>query len=307
MRKLRNKLLLSILTVALTFIALGTTTFAWFTLGGSATANAFAGTVTTPDGIEFSFDGKEWSNQLDLQDVVNPNLRFIDITSSNGTTFVTKADNGEVVEGQSYFTTTIYVRTTNTATTIKLSKVTFTEEADKISWTPDVDLTYTGTPDDATDPAKTWTKGEDAVTFSAINAVRVSFTDGTNTNVIGIEGAYTNGGAKVNGLAAAYAQEKGYTIDSGLANVTPAILTATISDSNEIAAGSQVTVIAANQFSADAPEVDGFINADGYQYATLTINVWLEGWDADCINAILNGQINLGFTFKATFTGETVE
>ena len=41
MRKLRNKLLLSILTVALTFIALGTTTFAWFTLGGTATANAF--------------------------------------------------------------------------------------------------------------------------------------------------------------------------------------------------------------------------------------------------------------------------
>ena len=37
---------------------------------------------------------------------------------------------------------------------------------------------------------------------------------------------------------------------------------------------------------------------DNYVYAKLTIRVWLEGWDADCINAILekNTVINLGLS-----------
>lgn len=296
MRKLRNKLLLSILTVALTFIALGTTTFAWFTLGGSATANAFEAQVTTPDGIEFSFDGKEWSNSLDLTEQVSENLRFIDITSADGLAFDTKADNGEIVAGDSYFTAKIYIRTTNSDTTINLSKVDFTETV--ISWTPDVDLTY--------GEDVNWTKGGTAVEFAAVNAIRVSFNDGANTKVVAIEGEKSHGAAALDGLAKAYAQKKGYTIDSTL-STAPATPAATVENADEIAEEDRIAVVASGQFSATAPQVEGFIDADGYNYATLKINVWLEGWDADCINAILSGQVKLGFTFKAAFAGTTIE
>ena len=295
MRKLRNKLLLSILTVALTFIALGTTTFAWFTLGGSATANAFEAQVTTPDGIEFSFDGKEWSNSLDLTEKVSENLRFIDITSADGLAFNTKADNGEIVAGDSYFTATIYIRTTNSDTTINLSKVDFTETV--ISWIPDVDLAYGDV---------NWTKGGTAVEFAAVNAIRVSFNDGTNTKVVAIEGSKAHGAAALDGLAKAYADKKGYTIDDALSDA-PAEPDATVESADEIAEEDRIAVVASNQFSDTAPQVEGFIDADGYNYATLKINVWLEGWDADCINAILSGQVQLGFTFKAAFAGDAIE
>lgn len=52
MSKLSKKLILSVLTLVLTVVALGATTFAWFTLGNKAVVGDFGGTVTAGDGLE---------------------------------------------------------------------------------------------------------------------------------------------------------------------------------------------------------------------------------------------------------------
>ena len=38
---------------------------------------------------------------------------------------------------------------------------------------------------------------------------------------------------------------------------------------------------------------------DNYIYAKVTVRIWLEGWDADCINAILAQKTKIGFVLKA--------
>lgn len=52
MSKLSKKLILSVLTLVLTVVALGATTFAWFTLGNEATVGQVGGTITAGEGLE---------------------------------------------------------------------------------------------------------------------------------------------------------------------------------------------------------------------------------------------------------------
>ncbi|HHT99241.1 MAG TPA: hypothetical protein GXZ79_04095, partial [Acholeplasma sp.] len=52
MSKLSKKLILSVLTLVLTVVALGATTFAWFTLGNEATVGQVRGTITAGEGLE---------------------------------------------------------------------------------------------------------------------------------------------------------------------------------------------------------------------------------------------------------------
>lgn len=70
---MRKKILLSILTLAFVAIAVGTTTFAWFTLSNTATVSNIEGTVQAGEGLEvaYSMPGKtagEYRNNLTTAD-----------------------------------------------------------------------------------------------------------------------------------------------------------------------------------------------------------------------------------------------
>ena len=58
MSKLSRKLVLSVLTLVLSVVALGTTTFAWFALGQSATIDQFQLQATAGEGLEINFNSK---------------------------------------------------------------------------------------------------------------------------------------------------------------------------------------------------------------------------------------------------------
>ena len=74
MTKITRKLLLSIITVVLTVVALGTTTFAWFTLTNTAQIQEFEAEIIADSGIEIAigdFDEDEL-NQLTWKTVITP-------------------------------------------------------------------------------------------------------------------------------------------------------------------------------------------------------------------------------------------
>ncbi len=54
-------------------------------------------------------------------------------------------------------------------------------------------------------------------------------------------------------------------------------------------------------FSTIGVTLDQGATADdtNYVYAKVTVRIWLEGWDADCINAILGQQTTISFVLKA--------
>ena len=59
MTKMTRKLLLSIITVVLTVVALGTTTFAWFTLTNTAQIQEFEAKIIADSGIEIAIGDLE--------------------------------------------------------------------------------------------------------------------------------------------------------------------------------------------------------------------------------------------------------
>ena len=64
MKKISKKAILSILTLVLTVVVLGASTFAWFTLGTTATVDNFDVNVTSSEGLEISLDGNNWYTRL---------------------------------------------------------------------------------------------------------------------------------------------------------------------------------------------------------------------------------------------------
>ncbi|MFA7377032.1 MAG: hypothetical protein WCZ13_05950, partial [Acholeplasmataceae bacterium] len=59
-----KKILLSVIAVVVTVAALGTSTFAWFTLSNRASVGTFEAEVTAGEGIEISLDGVNWYTDI---------------------------------------------------------------------------------------------------------------------------------------------------------------------------------------------------------------------------------------------------
>ena len=94
MKNISRKLVLSILTVVLTVVALGTTPFTWFTITNTANISAFEAQIVSDEGIEIAIgninerlaDG--YQTKFEVNSPANLNL----------VTTLTKADVEEYIE-----------------------------------------------------------------------------------------------------------------------------------------------------------------------------------------------------------------
>lgn len=309
MTKLRKKLLLSVLTLALTFIALGSTTFAWFTLGNDATANAFEGTVQGGEGIDIAFvkneikteadaKGYAWAMSINLADFNLNNLKFKDLTSVDGKE-ITDIKKAAATANTDYVEIELYVRSVGVLNALYLSGLTGVE-SDVVNWSPDVNVENQLTIDTP-------------VAFNPLNAVRVSFTNKTTTSVLEftVENNHGSADATEAGLAYKYAFAKKHqeVIDAKVtdnSNMFPN--TTKIPQVTNKAVDLSTTV---NLLGHTGTDADAFVsyedttNNTTYYIYKVTFRVWMEGWDGDCINAILTKKVKLGFTLKANYATQT--
>ena len=86
MKKLSKKMMISLLTFALVFIALGVSTFAWFTLADSASLNDLEINVSLGEGLDISLDGTNYQSNLTKEDIARKigNIKLTDCTSTDG-------------------------------------------------------------------------------------------------------------------------------------------------------------------------------------------------------------------------------
>ncbi|HPD12941.1 MAG TPA: hypothetical protein PLP15_06250, partial [Bacilli bacterium] len=135
MRKLTTKLLFAIISAAFALVALGTTTFAWFTLTNEATISQFNAEITAGEGIEISLDGTNFYTTIPatvIQAKINSmNIELKDVTSSNGIN-MTKIDGTPVlfqstpgVNKNAFIQFDLWVRSPKANTAVQLKSVTF--------------------------------------------------------------------------------------------------------------------------------------------------------------------------------------
>lgn len=192
MSKVTRKLLLSILSVVLTVVALGATTFAWFTITNVASVQAFDADLRANQGIEIALESNgmpsggasqlNWVTNLTTATIMNylssvynddtgypEGFRFDHVTSENGTSFTTmyldnEGEFGQQATTKGYIELPLHFRS-DTVQKIDLTGLSLAA-AELYSWNPDVAFTT---------PFGQVTPSSGSMSVDATNALRVSF------------------------------------------------------------------------------------------------------------------------------------
>lgn len=308
MNRLARKLVLSVLSVVLTVVALGTTTFAWFTLTNTSVIQPFNATIESDTGIQIAVGmpgvepaNLQWKTTLTTADINNyieaaypSGFQFSHVSSPDGVSFTSLEGLG-VTTG--YLQIPLHFRS-NSAETINWTLVSITSP--DASWTTGrtfvdslgttriagstfgvnaadaVRLSITGLRQDAVDPLVY----EDAT---------IAYENGASTPVRNtILGGYTNeatyfvnGGVGANGSTNYY-----YAVNEMLPN-----------------GANNVTVVNTVTSVVSIPVLDMSENPtvmpDYTNYGAITIRIWIEGWDGEAYNSILGRVITTSLRFAA--------
>ncbi len=310
MRKLTQKLVLSVVTMALVVIALGTSTFAWFSLTNSAAVGQFEAQVTAGEGIEVALgtwatndasvtSSSTWYTviavtviQNRLTEMYSTNLKLVDLTSEDGIVIEDLGGTGVNNLSGRYVEFKLFFRSTAESTIVwNSASLTGTAKA----WT--VDASFKGANLDTFTGAPTHSVGS-TVQVAAWSAARISIFNAAGTL----------------GEVFQAPQATGSTTASVVYNSTalPAVSYATGEEfgaaSYQLAKNDGVSIYtlpgagygaAVETVTAGVPVV-ALTKAqptDQYAFGTVIVGVWIEGWDADAFDAIFatNLFVQLGF------------
>lgn len=331
MRKVSRRLLLSTLTVVLTVIALGTTTFAWFTITNTARISSFETQIAAEQGIEIALgiidtgladaeetkfrvnspQGLNWVTTLTSADVeeyiqthVETGFRFEHLTSPNGQTFYTFASDavgGSVTTG--YVRLPIHFRSGDVYT-INWSSVILGGGTPLPSWTSDVDQFTNVNNNDINRGDSINVDPSDAIRISAVGSSTIvyekpgnapggtnialntggnlttTFIDPDETPETGDEYALSSVGAH------SYYEAKTNRLPDGIDSVSTVATTSNLSELSED--GITVLTLSSGQSAEAGMEY----------YGSLELYIWIEGWDPNAYNAILDEYVFISFTFK---------
>ncbi|MBE0701275.1 MAG: hypothetical protein IH571_06280 [Acholeplasmataceae bacterium] len=319
MNKLTKKLLLSVLTVVLTVIALGTTTFAWFTLTNVATLQQFSGQVVTDSGMEVSLDESAWYTTITtdiIQDYITANAPsgffFSLVTSEDGVAFENLSGGSLTAFSGGYLRLRLFFRS---------------NDIQEIAWTQPLSP---GTTPILHSTGVTWisdvtfedTHGLVTATSSGIyvasQAARISTTEangGINGDTVvlelgtGADGRLTaplRGNTRLNGVGSPYtflSTEDGmmnyYFVKTTLEPGDPANVTlpTTIEPADLIVSGfTGLNVLSLTSGATASPNSIDYGTLYG---GVLDVRIWLEGWDPDAFNAILSDDLFINLRFMA--------
>ena len=316
MTRLTRKLMISILTVVLSISALGTTTFAWFTVTNVATVDQFSANIVSDTGIEISLDGENWFSSItaDMINAVIPaNFEFNHVTTADGETFRTLSGSTLGITSTGYLSIPIYFRSQEVST-ITWTGVSLSGQQKE--WSADVSF-YASNGDPIT--------AGDSVFVDASNAIRVAIVDPVtvgaspvvyekpaNTGiyyntVLGVSGTsllqgsnpdplVTNEGA--DGAMNYYYEKTNGTLPAETGTF------ATVATITDLGAGVDVLALQATNTSGEFGFTDilgsGLVTVDfnAAYGGVLFLNVWFEGFDAEAYNSLLTLAVNLGLTFE---------
>lgn len=300
MNKMARKLVLSILTVVLTVVALGTTTFAWFTLTNQAVVQPFSANVISETGIEVAIadydtlaDDLNWVTSLtpavinDYIEAKYTTFRFDAVTSTNGRDFNAFALPGDTPAGATggWLTLNLHFRSATTQS---------------INWT-NVSLTGAET---------SWTSGTAFINSKGVSIVQggsydVNPADAFRISMTGlVSGAvntvvYENGVSDTNTVLGGLTAED-LTGENGALDFYFKSTSEYPGGTTSVTTVATITALSNNRVLDMAIEADALYDASYFTrtyYGRLTIRIWFEGWDGEAFNSLLNRQVTSQFRF----------
>lgn len=298
MKNLSKKLLLSILSIALVVIALGTSTFAWFTLSNQASVGEFNVEVTAGEGMELSLDGTTWYSAIPA-DVMQAKVKTLFGTNINGenpvlnivtskdlTLFQKLSINNTLVNATAnadYLSIVIHVRAIGLndiyVTTVGLAGTDF-------DWTPDISFLgakqnlITPTNILVTNPADAARVGIVPVGEATPVTFPFAFQNPMSTTNTVLESTIPT---SVDGGQAAY-----YFAKNGIEVITPKTVFEAVTTIDQTLATGGVKILALTTGAV----------GETYNTGKFNLLVWYEGCDPDTYNSISGKPVRISLSFE---------
>ena len=303
MRKnLTKKLFLSVLTLAFAVISLGASTYAWFTMSKEANVESFTADVQAGKGIEIAVtagtnhDDAQWYTGTIESDVVQEVVeeanfsKFAALTTTDAVNFEDVTDPNATIDG-TYLSFYIHIKAAEQGTILvdDNSGVTFDSKQ------PNADATdYVAVTPWTADAAYQLDAGKkvevnDPVLYKVENAARVALIVNNNTYIY--ENAFKAAEDMSDYLDAN--NQVGTTVKNG----------ALAYYNSKVKEGSSLTAPTTEQYSTNHAgenftSFNEAIQAGEAGILTIQVVVWVEGWDAECLNAIFAQQLSVALAFK---------
>lgn len=334
MEKTTKRMIISVLTLVLTVAALGTTTFAWFSLSTTSRISNISGQVTGGEGLEVKLvrDGgtsSAWLANIDANTLANfypQNFRFEAVTTDdpNATEFfmMKQSDEGFITldgatqKNMHYLEFDIQLRS-QTPGIVRLTGLEFPDATN-----PPVDLVIDGNAYEQFDNLEE--KTNYTVRTRAKNAARVSisqldkegnqlatqvYQNGDETPTHGADGGLRYDGSNIIGNHVMgttgvnfgqwsyLTQSRGLKIYSDISDLANPVLLNDPTGITILAAETSVNIDALT-YRTTINLLEGGVGGTGYYSASFRVRIWIEGWDADSYDSIYNALLSVNFTFQ---------
>lgn len=338
MKKISKKLLLSVLSMAFAIVALGTTTFAWFTTNATVKATTKINVQSTTDSLLISNDGSSWSSSVSFdltasavgaQQTHGAGSQLGAVTyrlAKDATTLSTSDTFTDLEKLEEYAASTDADKTLNTSDDYK--QISFylrcSSANKKVSvasdtWTTTNITKYNNTVEFTYGDNTTKVNKNENLYVSAINALRAvvdvsELVAWNSDNMTGcssmdsldqitrVEMSRKNQIYGYNDEASKSGEETVKNYGQSLAgnNAANSYINAVLGKT--IGTGD---LVADTKYAAMEPTTVGLAGAelaektDANCIFKVTITYWLEGFDADCFDAIFGQTLENVLTFKA--------
>jgi len=306
MNKLMRKLSISILAVVFAVVAMGATTFAWFTITNTAKINQFEVQVTAGSGFEIAVTTvggvpSAWKSTItkaEVEAAIGGNVVLKDLTSANGATFYPISEIGVDVNGTDDYKLGNAV--TDGYAEFDIHFRSKAEGTVKLNMT-ETDITSTGktkVADVAFDEAYTggdsFTATSDVLAY-AMNAARMAIIESNTLKVI-LEKA----GATLN-----TAGTLDNTVGFGTAHAKGALayyiaknqIDTTGMDLSGLGTGPNTEKFGDTVYTTKIADIATGPSNEWYT-GKITVRIWLEGWDAECLNVIFSDTLQVKIQFE---------
>ena len=295
-KKITRKVLVAVFALVLSVVALGTTTYAWFTLGNQASVSEFEMSVTGGEGLEVAYVDKDGDVKPFVTTLLKGDIRkylesdygfdegtwleafeLAGVTSEDGKAFKKLSDDGTSLvdletNEKPYVEFKLKFRTKAAGKNLIWASIDMNSEG--VEWTPQVP--FTGIDGENT---------TESDTYYAVNSARVSIENEAGDVVVHEKGEATDN--KV-----LSSSEPNWT--QGAHDFYNKVTGVDLSEHHASHRAVETEQVAGKDLGAFSTGAD----SDGYYYANITVRVYLEGFDSEMFNAVFEDILKVGLKFK---------
>lgn len=304
-----RKLITSILLTLYLFVTLGSASLAWISLPRSNVIEDISFNANIETGLEISLDGINYYKDLsyELIEKITRNAKLIDITSSDGIHFDKGLGNnsGLIIKNRDYISFDLYFRTNRSRQNVYLADNLTREMVESYEdLTQYKDKTYIISKGVNWQTSHTYWYGPELTdirqagttdVYYASDAIRISTIEQSPHANLTIEDPIV----KIFDLSEN--ELRGFGKRYGALDYYLKLRSNNIVIPDEPKTEYGLTEFNQNNIPNDDKSIISklrYVDDSGYRKAKVTINIWIEGWDADALDAILNDKIKVQLSFK---------